>query len=171
MFAMHAIVAPAASSGATAYRYWRFAFTGGHGSRTGSKEMRVSDDCGSTTIPPNLTSESSASPYVVSTNSVRTPGSTDLWEAFDSDPTTSSWVSNSDQLMSEVYWQIDLGSGNEKALDYWIATWPNTLVAKPPTGFNVLASDTGAFAGEEVTIHTEAGLANVADDTVVEYTW
>ena len=111
-----------------------------------------------TAYPPNMTSATTPSPYVVLENNIYNasyPG----WKAMDSNTTsTFFWTIGSSNGPAD-WLQIDFGSSiNIQSM--YIKAGNNQSYA--PTSFKIYGSDTGAFAGEETLITSQSGLPSVA---------
>jgi len=132
---------------------------------TGFQEIEYSDDGGATWFPTsNMTSNILPSPLVASASAVYTTFA--AWKAYDGG-TTNRWTAN----VNGGWSTIDLGSGNGRAPDRIRLTNNNTGGAgdSSPTEIKVYGSNTGAFSGEEVLLHTESGLGSLPDGTVSIY--
>lgn len=150
------------------YRYLRLTITanvGGFNLDT-IYEVDYSADSGSTWLPSStMTGDSAPSPLVASADS--TTGGFEAYKAFDNSGATR-WASAN--TAHPHYIQIDLGSGN--------GINPNRIRIKilnsggdyTPKDFTVKGSNTGSFAGEEVTLKTVTGASSGgADGTDVTY--
>ena len=143
------------------FRYWRITgVTCSHGNWWMLANLRFYTGGGQTgtAYPANMTSATAPTPYVVSESNIYNasyPG----WKSMDSNTTnTFYWTLGSTNGPAD-WVTIDLGSSiNISSL----TITSGNGVAYAPTGFTILASDTGAFAGEETTITTQTGLPSVA---------
>ena len=121
-------------------------------------EMQLFD--GATQYPASpMTTNTAPSPLVASSSGALTGfGDLEPWNAFNHSLAGNQWMGNG---TVSKYLQIDLGAGNEIA--------PTSLKIAPDgavntgggyyiTAFSLLGSNTGMFAGEEVTYLTVTGL-------------
>lgn len=158
------------------YRYWRLNITSAHTaaglrpSNTGAIRvagMRFLQ--GSTYYPTSpMTSDSAPPPLVSSASTVLSSGF-EAYHAFDTDLTDASrWASTASSTLTS-WLQIDLGAGNlilptdvdiamdASSVDYYLVN------------FQILASNTGAFAGEEVTFASVTGASAWPPSTYVSF--
>lgn len=155
-----------AGGGAGPARYWRLKITNwkNNGSdNTG--DVRLAEWQLYTSAPvkwplTNMTGNSAPAPYVASASS--DDGTRFAYFAFDESSSDSNrWISSSGD--SAPYLQIDLGSTVD--IDN-IALTPDGAVSAGGgyyiTGFQVLSSSTGAFAGEEDVRLTQTGILQSA---------
>lgn len=121
-------------------------------------EMQLFD--GATQYPASpMTTDTAPPPLVASSSGALTGfGDLDPWNAFNHSLSGNQWMG--DGTVSK-YLQIDLGVGNE-ILPTSLKIAPDGAVSTGGgyylTAFALLASDTGAFAGEELTLLTVGGL-------------
>lgn len=154
------------------YRYLRFTITSTAGATAIAIlwELDYSADGGSTWLPSTtMTSNSGPSPLVASADS-EFSSSYLAYKAFDNSDAgdTNRWTSANTAMPHWI--QIDLGAGN--------GILPNRVRWKvynsgsdySPTAGNIKGSNTGSFAGEEVTIHSFSGLSGNANKTEVTRT-
>lgn len=147
-----------------AFRFFRLnitAWADGGAPGTSSGFTRVTEfellDASDVAFPAsNMTSNSAPSPLVASSSSVYGSGF-EAFRAFDGDLSTGSrWISSG----TGAQWlQVDLGSGNEIEVAK-IKIAPDNQSGAYIVDFNLVASNTGAFTGEEVTLLTESGLTS-----------
>jgi len=132
------------------FRYWRIANYLGNPSNLGIKDIRLYTGAGQsgTSYPPNMTSETTPSPYVATASAYYTPSGQTYapWKAFDSSASTFSWYLAQGSVAT-AWNEIDLGS-SVSITSLTVGPWHSAV----PTQFDVLASDTGAFSGEETVI-------------------
>ena len=100
-----------------------------------------------TVYPPTMTSDIAPAPYVV-TRSFAFSSTYDGWKAFDNTGYTFWWLLSRSEAQQLTDWiQIDLGSEiNIKSV--------KIQYSSGPTSSKLYASNTGAFAGEQVLMHT-----------------
>ena len=143
------------------YRYWRLVTTAtlaGASAPVNYVDLRYI--VGATAYPTsNMTGDSTPSPLVASATSTNGSFSLGPYQAFDGDAGTY-WISNSTPPASIT---IDFGAGR--------LIRPNAIritprVGRAPTAFQVLASNTGAFGGEQRTIYAVTGLTTGWTDDV-----
>lgn len=143
------------------YRYWKLNTTatlGGGSAPVNYVDIRYI--VGATAFPTvNMTTDSAPSPLVASASSTNGSFSLGPFEAFDGDAGTY-WISNS---TPPAWIAIDLGSTG-LIRPTGIRITPRA--SRSPTEFQVLASNTGAFAGEERTIYSVTGLTTGWTDEV-----
>ena len=138
------------------FRYWRVANFLGTPSNMGLKNVRFFTGPGQsgTMYPPFMTSANTPTPYVANASYYYTPSGATYapFRAFDSSVGSSMWWTlgrSPASLLSTDWVEIDLGSSiNISSLS--VGPWHS----QQPTQFQVLASDTGAFTGEETIIAT-----------------
>jgi len=107
----------------------------------------------------NMTADNLPSPLVASASSTNASGSLGPYQAFDGDAGTY-WISDS---TPPAWIAIDFGAGR---LIRPTAIRITPRASRAPTAFQVLASNTGAFAGEERTIYSITGLTTGWTDDV-----
>lgn len=96
-----------------------------------------------------MTTNSWPSPFVALADSEYS-ATYEAWKAFDNNSGTF-WSANTSAF---PHWlQIDLGAGNGIAPTAVIIA-PSTTITMAPYTFDVLGSNTGAFAGEETTLYS-----------------
>jgi hypothetical protein len=146
------------------YRYWRVAnFTGGV-TNMGLKNIRFYSGTGQTgtAYPTNMTSGTAPTPFVATASYYYTPAGDSYapWRAFDNTG-SQTWVwflgHNGTQVASD-WVQIDLGSATSIS-SLTVGAWYSVQ----PSSFQILASSTGAFSGEETTIATITTTGNSND--------
>ena len=122
--------------------------------------MRLFDATGQggNAYPANMTSDTTPTPYVTDTNNVYN-ASYPAWKAFDSNTVNSFYWAIGSTNGPADWLTVDLGSAYDiKSMT--ITAGNNAQYA--PTGFELYASATGVFGGEETLIYTATGLPNVA---------
>jgi hypothetical protein len=72
------------------------------------------------------------------------------------DVITSSWLSDGVNPASNEWWMYDFGIGNEKVINQYTIGY-NLNVSSALTDWQFEASNTGAFAGEEVVLDSQSG--------------
>lgn len=154
------------------FRYWRFSVTNhaqASTQRISLYNLRFSEDEGSTTYPPNMTSNSAPSPYVISADSVLNSGFQE-WYTFDSSDSTR-WTGETNGTQTD-WIQVDLGASGEKSFNWMQVKYrgPSVTIGTPED-FDILGSNTGDFTGEETAVHSETGLSAYTEGQVVTYTW
>ena len=132
------------------FRYWRTANYLGNPNNLGIKDIRLYTGAGQTgtSYPPDMTSETTPSPYVATASAYYTPSGQTYapWKAFDSSTSTFSWFLGQGSVAT-AWNEIDFGSAiNIKSLT--VGPWHSSV----PSQFDILASNTGAFTGEETVI-------------------
>ena len=144
------------------FRYWRVAnITGATGNNIGLYNVRYFTGAGQTgtSLPSTMTSETTPTPFVV-TKSYEQGGSYAAWKAYDLAIGGWWWLLSSANVSAE--WNtIDLGS-SQAITSMTIGPW----YSQAPTSVQILASNTGAFSGEE-TLVTTAQFNNGAATTVI----
>ena len=112
---------------------------------------------GGNAYPANMTSDTAPTPYVTDTNNVYN-ASYPAWKAFDSNTVnTFYWAIGSSNGPAD-WLTVDLGSAVDiKSMT--ITAGNNAQYA--PTGFELYASATGVFGGEETLVYTATGLPGV----------
>jgi len=167
--------------GGTLYRYWRLTvtdWTSPSGKGAAGSLVRVAEwelHVGATAYPTsNMTNNTSPSPLVASSLTDLGSGF-EPYKAFDGNLSDSNrWIS-ADAVSADQWLQIDLGAGGEiRPTTTEIA--PDGGAHVPPNGnyikdFNITASNTGTFGGEEVTFLTVSGLiiSDWADNTLKSF--
>jgi hypothetical protein len=139
------------------FRYWRVANFLGGPTNMGIKNIRFYSGAGQTgtAYPTNMTSGTAPSPFVATASYYYTPSGDTYapWKAFDNN--AGSWVwflgRNPASLLATDWVQIDMGS-NTAISSLSVGAWYTIQ----PTQFQILASNTGAFSGEETTVATIA---------------
>jgi hypothetical protein len=130
------------------YRYWRVAnITGASGTNIGLYDVRYFTGAGQTgtSLPSTMTSETAPTPFVV-TKSYQQGTSYPAWKAYDLTTGGWWWLLSSSNVSAE--WNtIDLGS-SQNITSMKIGPW----YSQSPTTVEILASNTGAFSGEEVSM-------------------
>lgn len=81
-------------------------------------------------------------------------------KAIDGDPNTY-WRSDAGRL--PAWWQYDLGAGVADAVNYVSIAYGTNIANRGIEDFQVLASNTGAFSGEETTLFEMSGLTWTKD--------
>lgn len=164
----------AVAGGGSGYRYWRlqvtkFAMAGvDYTDNTGLfslQEFSVYEASNARHPASAMTSNSAPSPLTASASS-NDSSYGEIWKAFDQDlnDATGGWTPLFSSDTGPWWVQIDLGSGNSVDATYCKIA-PDTYVNDGGTGqycirsFEVLASTTGAFTGEQVTKFTVTDLA------------
>lgn len=142
----------------TTYRYWRltsFVMPGGNVQLT-ELHFYSGTNASGTVYPPTMTSDIAPAPYVV-TRSFAFSSTYDGWKAFDNTGYTFWWLLSRSEAQQLTDWiQIDLGSEiNIKSV--------KIQYSSGPTSSKLYASNTGAFAGEQVLMHT---FSNAVTQTV-----
>lgn len=151
------------------YRYFRFQVTASNGQAITLGELEILVD--STPYPTaNMTSNTTPEPLVVTFSSAQVPA----YKAFDGGNTGSGndwWYPVESQSYPE-WLQIDLGAGNEIAPTSFKLYAPpaNTNMNRTPKDFSLLASNTGNFSGEEVTLRSVTGQTGWSFGEVREFT-
>ena len=145
------------------YRYWRIKSTAGSAIYCAIAEARLKDSGGTNQIP---TMTGGTTSGVTITESSKETGSFDGWY-IGNNVTTGGlpavcWVSQNVPSYPE-YVSIDFGSAKAIASLELVAP-DSTNNIYMPTAFQLLASITGAFAGEEVTITSASGLSWTASE-------
>jgi hypothetical protein len=152
------------------FRYWRVmdaiapndgGYTNGS-NRWALNELRLYSEEAQTgtPYPPNMTSATAPTPYVVSSNYSFSNSYVD-WKAFDSSTSSSYWTLGSGALKFSVYLQIDLGS----PIEIKSVTTLGMNVKDYQVGeFKLYGSNTGAFSGEETLVLHAEGLDVSARD-------
>lgn len=158
-----------ATNEGTAYRYLRFTIT-----QTSTNdyaalyELDYSADGGSTWLPSStMTGNSAPSPLVASASQEYAAGY-EAYKAFDNNNSTR-WTSSGNGLPQHI--TIDLGSGNGITPNR--IRWRTVNLGSPNASVlagNVKGSNTGSFAGEEVTLLSFSGLSSQTDGTDVTQT-
>jgi len=143
------------------FRYWKLTgVTCTQGNWWMLANMRLFDATGQggNAYPANMTSDTTPTPYVTDTNNVYN-ASYPAWKAFDSNTTNSFYWAIGSTNGPADWLTVDLGSAYDiKSMT--ITAGNNATYA--PTGFELYASATGVFGGEETLIYTATGLPNVA---------
>ena len=143
------------------FRYWKLTgVTCTQGNWWMLANMRLFDATGQggNAYPANMTSDTTPTPYVTDTNNVYNAGYP-AWKAFDSNTTNSFYWAIGSTNGPADWLTVDLGSAYDiKSMT--ITAGNNATYA--PTGFELYASATGVFGGEETLIYTATGLPNVA---------
>lgn len=156
------------SVSSTTYRYLRLTITATVGATSADTlyELDYSADGGSTWLPSSaMTGDSAPSPLVASADSVT--GGFPAYYAFDNNAGTR-WASGGGA--HPHYIQIDLGSGNGINPNRVRIKIFNSGTDYTPKDFTIKGSNTGSFAGEEVTLKTVTGASSGgADGTDVTY--
>lgn len=142
----------------TTYRYWRltsFVMSGGN-VQLSELHFYSGTNASGTVYPPTMTSDIAPAPYVV-TRSFAFSSTYDGWKAFDNTGYTFWWLLSRSEAQQLTDWiQIDLGSEiNVKSI--------KIQYSSGPTSSKLYASNTGAFAGEQVLMHT---FSNAVTQTV-----
>lgn len=166
----HLIGFGAVTDTSTTYRYLRLRSTANVGGLTEMTlfSVQYSNDAGTTWYPTsNMTGNSAPSPLVASADS-EFSASFLAYQAFDGNSGTR-WASSS--TAHPHYIQLDLGSGNGIAPNRMRYELFNSGGDYTLKDFTILGSNTGSFAGEEVTLLTVTSAASGgASGTVVTYT-
>jgi hypothetical protein len=127
------------------FRYYRFETTTAS-SNTYVRDFRVYTDSGQggTSYPPNMTSDTTPSPYVASSNGYYNATYIN-WKAFDNSPTSTGWWNLGLSPYSGDWLQIDLGSNVtiKSARLIFNSSFKNFSVG------TLYGSTTGDFTGEE----------------------
>ena len=143
------------------FRYWKLTgVTCTQGNWWMLANMRLFDATGQggNAYPANMTSDTTPTPYVTDTNNVYN-ASYPAWKAFDSNTVNSFYWAIGSTNGPADWLTVDLGSAYDiKSMT--ITAGNNATYA--PTGFELYASATGVFGGEETLIYTATGLPNVA---------
>ena len=146
------------------YRYWRVANFAGNPTNMGIKNIRFYSAAGQTgtAYPTNMTSGTAPTPFVATASYYYTPSGDTYapWKAFDSNP-SQTWVwmlGHSGTQLASDWVQIDLGSATSIS-SLTVGGW----YSNQPSSFQILASSTGAFSGEETTIATVTTTGNSSD--------
>ena len=143
------------------FRYWKLTgVTCTQGNWWMLANMRLFDATGQggNAYPANMTSATTPSPYVIATNNNYNATYTE-WKAFDSNTVNSFYWAIGSTNGPADWLTVDLGSAYDiKSMT--ITAGNNATYA--PTGFELYASATGVFGGEETLIYTATGLPNVA---------
>lgn len=152
------------------YRYLRFTIT-----QTSTNdyaalyELDYSADGGSTWLPSStMTSNSAPSPLVASASQEYAAPTYSAFVVFDNNNSTR-WTSSGNGLPQHI--TIDLGSGNGITPNR--IRWRTVNLGSPNASVlagNVKGSNTGSFAGEEVTLLSFSGLSSQTDGTDVTQT-
>ena len=165
MVALFGIVGGGAA--AATYRYLRLDITASQsGTEHAIGELKIFE--GGTDHPTSaMTSNSAPSPLVALAKSE--DGTKQAYQAFDDDiGTNKHWGS---ALESASWVQIDLGSGNGIApSSYKITAGNGAKETHGPKDWTLKGSNTGAFSGEEDTLHTKTGEASWTADQERTYT-
>lgn len=155
---------------AQTYRYLRMRQTANVGGDNFMAlwSLQYSNDGGTTWYPTsNMTGDSAPSPLVASSDST-SGGGFEAYRAFDGNAGTRFTSANS---AHPHYLSLDLGSGNGILPNRVRFGILNSGGDRTPKDFTILASNTGSFAGEEVTLLTVTGASSGgADGTVVTRT-
>jgi len=153
----------------TTYRYLRLFNANTYSTLAGYYDVRWSNDGGSTTYPPNMTSNSAPSPNVASVSNAYS-ATYEAWKVFDSSGSTY-WDTNYGYAANS-WITIDLGAGNGIAPN-WLQYVIHNQGAydRSPTAISAYGSNTGLFSGEEALLYSAAGLSSRSDYTTVTHTW
>lgn len=134
----------------TTYRYWRLT---SFDMPTGNVQLTElhfysGTNASGTVYPPTMTSDIAPAPYVV-TRSYAYSSTYESWKAFDNNGYTFWWLLSHSAAQQLTDWiQIDLGSEiNVKSIKIQYS-------GSGPTTSKLYASNTGAFTGEQVLMHT-----------------
>jgi len=142
------------------YRYWRITdFSGQNNSSNwimvGTFRLFGSPSGAGTIYPPNMTTNTTPSPYVASASKLFSTAY-DYFKAFDSNQNGSFWWNLGDSATAALsaWIQIDLGSSQ---------SIQSVQISHGQDGYNftgckLYGSDTGAFAGEETMVADMTGL-------------
>ena len=156
-----------------AYRYFRVNITAlnGDGYTEAERISFVESGVGYPNV--NMTADNLPSPLVASANSVLS--GYEAFYAFSTDIDAggfSRWHSNNPA--PPIWLQIDLGANTAilpTSLEY-TPRFGGGVVNRAPSEFQVLASNTGAFSGEQVTIYSATGLTTGwANNTLRTFTF
>ena len=133
----------------TTYRYWRltsFVMPAGI-VQLNELHFYSATNASGTVYPPTMTSDIAPAPYVV-TRSYAYSSTYEGWKAFDNNGSTWLWLLSRSAAQQLTDWvQIDLGSEiNVKSI--------KIQYSSGPTSSKLYASNTGAFTGEQVLMHT-----------------
>ena len=129
----------------------------------GIKNIRFYSGAGQsgTAYPTNMTSGTAPTPFVATASAYYTPAGDTYapWKAFDSSASTWIWYLGRSTAQLATDWvQIDMGSATSIS-SLSVGGW----YSNQPSQFEILASSTGAFSGEEVTIATVTTTGNSSD--------
>jgi hypothetical protein len=147
------------------YRYWRVRnIVGASGTNIGLFNVRyyTGANQSGTTLPANMTSETTPTPYVV-TKSYQQGTAYPAYKAYQTTtpPYGGWWWLLSSSNVSAEWNQIDLGS-SQAITSMTIGPW----YVQSPTSVDIVASNTGAFTGEEVLMSTVL-FNNAAASTII----
>jgi hypothetical protein len=151
---------------ASTFRYWRLTnFTGAVDTQNTPPLIQIATirfytlaAGGGVSYPPTMTSYTAPSPYVVSSRYVQGNVTYLSWKAFDASVATYYWTLGSALQPAEHWIQVDLNSPITIRSMLFTQGQAGYLV----NGFTIVASDTGAFAGEETTIGVVTNLQMAA---------
>lgn len=133
----------------TTYRYWRLtSFVMPTGNvQLNELHFYSGTNASGTAYPPTMTSDIAPAPYVV-TRSYAYSSTYEGWKAFDNTSYSYWWLLSRSAAQQLTDWvQIDLGSEiNVKSI--------KIQYSSGPTSSKLYASNTGAFTGEQVLMHT-----------------
>lgn len=110
---------------------------------------------------PTMTNNTTPSPYVASASTDSGAG-TEAYKAFDN--ADSQWVASA----TTGYLQLDFGSALWAVDEYRIEPQSTT---RAPKDWTLKASNTGAYAGEEVTLDTQTGVTTWSTGVEKTYTF
>lgn len=158
------------AAGRQTYRFLRFTITQtSTNDYAGMYELDYSADGGSTWLPSStMTSNSAPSPLVASASQEFSAPTYSAFVAFDNNNSTR-WTSSGTGMPQHI--TIDFGSGNGISPNR--IRWRTFNAGSPNASViagNVKGSNTGSFAGEEVTLLTFSGLSSQTDGTDVTLT-
>lgn len=143
------------------FRYWKITgVTCSQGNWWMLANMRLFDAAtqGGNAYPANMTSDTTPSPYVTDTNNVYN-AAYPAWKAFDSNTVNSFYWTIGSSNGPADWLTVDLGS----AVDVKSMTITAGNGAQyAPTSFELYASATGVFGGEETLVYTATGLTGAA---------
>ncbi len=143
----------------TTYRYWRLTsfVTSGNVQLT-ELHFYSGTNASGNVYPPTMTSDIAPAPYVV-TRSYAYSSTYEGWKAFDNSTLSFWWLLSRSSAQQLTDWiQIDLGSEiNIKSVKI------QYNAGSGPTSSKLYASNTGAFTGEQVLMHT---FSNASTQTV-----
>ena len=151
---------------AATYRYLRLRATASlNGSYYAIKELQYM--VGATAYPTSAMTAASAPSPLVATESSSYAGVYPGWHCFDQNvPIPNHWLSNG---YGTQWVSLDLGAGNGITPTAVKITAPDGSAGDPanecPTAFTILGSNTGSFAGEEVTLYTGSQSGWGTDET------
>ena len=161
----------------TSYRFWRLNITlsetaaGARPPNDGSIRvagMRFKQ--GETYYPTSsMTSNTAPTPLVASASSVLSSGF-EAYHAFDADLSDSSRWASTASSSSEDWLQIDLGSGNAINPTEVDIAMDASAASYYIVDFQILASNSGSFTGEQVTFATVTGASGWPASTYVSFT-